>query len=29
MQHLTGDDAATVTSEPIARDPLKWVDSTE
>jgi hypothetical protein len=28
LQHLTSDEAAATTAEPIARDPLNWVDST-
>jgi hypothetical protein len=29
MQHLTGDEAAASSAQPIARDPLNWVDSPE
>ncbi|MBV9325845.1 MAG: nuclear transport factor 2 family protein [Chloroflexi bacterium] len=29
MQHLTGDEAVATAAQPIARDPLNWVDSPE
>jgi hypothetical protein len=29
MQHLSGDDAVATATQPIARDPLTWIDATQ